>query len=204
MGFGSSYMYSSIVLLKWYTDITMTRFVALLRGINVGGNNSIKMSTLKEAFEKSGLKNVLTYINSGNVIFESDEKKTGKLTEEIEKMLSKTFHYKARVIVKSQDQIQQIVANVPKEWQSRKDIRCYVGFLSDVVDAKIAAREIILKEGVDSLKTGTGVFYMTSLLSALTKSAFNKLVGTKIYQEMTIRNYNTTRKILALMESKLS
>lgn len=175
------------------------KYVALLRGINVGGNNIIKMLTLKEAFEERGFKNVLTYINSGNVIFESDEEDGEKLTSKIETMLSITFHYKARVIVKSHEQIKHIVANVPKEWKTSIDIRCYVGFLADSVTEE-AIKEVRIKEGVDSLKVEQGVLYMTTVLSALTKSEFNKLTGKKIYQDMTIRNYNTTQKILALME----
>ena len=93
------------------------------------------------------------------------------------------------------------MAGVPKEWKSRTDIRCYVGFFSDVINTKTAAKEVVLTEGVDSLKTGSGVLYLTSLISGLTKSGLNKLVGTKIYQEMTIRNYNTTKKLLALMDN---
>jgi uncharacterized protein (DUF1697 family) len=177
------------------------KYVALLRGINVGGNNLIKMLALKEAFEEHGYTNVITYINSGNVVFESEEKSSAKITEQLEAMLSKTFNYKARVVVRSHEQIKQIVADVPKEWNTSSDIRCYVGFLADAVTEEEIA-EVKAREGVDSLKVANGVLYMSSLLSALTRSAFNKLPAYKIYQDMTIRNYNTTRKILALMETK--
>lgn len=177
------------------------KYVALLRGINVGGNNLIKMLALKEAFEKSGFKNVRTLINSGNVIFESDEKDSEKLTKKLEDMLTKTFNYNARVMVRSHEQVKQIVAAVPNEWKTSTDLRCYVGFLAESVTDD-AIKEVGVREGVDSLKVGPGVLYMTTLLSALTKSAFNKLIGKKIYQDMTIRNYNTTKKLLALMEQQ--
>ena len=65
----------------------MTKYVAFLRGINVGGNNKVEMPKLKKAFESSGYKNVATYINTGNVIFESDKKNPGTLAQEIEKIL---------------------------------------------------------------------------------------------------------------------
>jgi uncharacterized protein (DUF1697 family) len=177
------------------------KYVALLRGINVGGNNLIKMLALKEAFEESGFTNVLTYINSGNVIFESDEKSSEKLTKKLEDMLTTAFSYKARVIVKSHEQIQQVATGVPHDWKTKKNIRCYVGFLAESVTDEVI-KEVGVREGVDSLKVGHGVLYMSSLLNALTKSAFNKLPGKKIYQDMTIRNYNTTQKILSLMDGK--
>lgn len=177
------------------------KYVALLRGINVGGNNPVKMSELKMAFEKYGHKNVLTYINSGNVIFESVEESSEKLTKELESLLTKTFKYDARVVVRSQEQMKKTVKSVPSGWNTRTDIRCYVGFL-----ARPATKEeiagVTVREGVDSLKVENDALYMTSLVSKLTKSAFNKLPSSALYKEMTIRNYNTTKKILALMEEE--
>lgn len=175
------------------------KYVALLRGINVGGNNIIKMLALKETFEKSGFRNVSTYIQSGNVIFESEEKDIKKITKTLEATLTKTFNYNARIIVKSDKQMQQIVENIPLEWNRRSDIRCYIAFLLEPLSEKDAVKEITLKENVDSLKIGPGVLYMTTVLSELTKSKFNKLASTKIYKEITIRNYNTTKKIIAVM-----
>ena len=177
------------------------KYVAFLRGINVGGNNIIKMLALKEAFEKSGFENVSTFIQSGNVIFESKEKNITKLTEQIESMLSKSFNYKARSIIKSHEQMKQIIKDVPREWNTSDKIRCYMGFLSDVIDAKEGAKEVKLREGVDTLKVAPGVLYMTSVLKEITKSAFTKLIGTPLYKEMTIRNYTTIKKLFAKMEA---
>lgn len=178
------------------------KYVAFLRGINVGGNNIIKMLALKESFEKNGFDNVKTYIQSGNVLFESKETDHKKLTQKIEAMLSKTFNYKARVIIESHEQLKQVIAHAPKEWNTRTDIRCYIGFLSDLVSVEDALKEVEVKEEVDSLQTTPGVLYMTSLLNQLTKSKFNRLASKPIYKEMTIRNYTTTRKLLALMEDE--
>lgn len=178
------------------------KYVALLRGINVGGNNLIKMLALKEAFEMIGLKSVITYIQSGNVIFESDEKDSEKLTKKLETMLTKTFAYNARIVVKSHDQVKKIIADVPHEWNTSNDLRCYIAFILEPLTAADAVKEVGIKEGVDSLKVGPDVLYMSTLLSALTKSQFNRLASRKVYKEMTIRNYNTTKKLLALMEQK--
>lgn len=175
------------------------KYVALLRGINVGGNNIIKMASLKTCFEDSGYTNVITYIQSGNVIFESVEKDTKKLTKSLEDLLTKSFNYHARVIIKSQKQLEEIVADVPGDWKKRKDIRCYIAFLSDFITPKEAAAEIVLREDVDLMKIGNGCLYFTSLVSEITKSKLNKLVGLKVYKEMTMRNYNTSQKLVSLM-----
>lgn len=178
----------------------MTRFVALLRGINVGGNNVIKMTDLKTAFEKHGFLDVTTFIQSGNVIF-SSPKKHEALIKEIEKMLSDRFSYTAKIVLLSKDQLQTVLDNVPADWKKEKDIRCYIAFLKDSVTPDDIARDISINEEVDSLKVGKHALYMTTKLSGLTKSGFNKMIGKKIYQDMTIRNYNTSRKLLELMES---
>jgi uncharacterized protein (DUF1697 family) len=176
------------------------KYVALLRGINVGGNNAVKMSDLKVAFEKLGHTSVRTYINSGNVVFESNEKSIAKLTKDLEEVISSTFTYEARVLVKSHPQMKVIVENVPEEWNTRTDIRCYVSFIMEPVQMEDAVKEVDLRDGIDFLKVGPGALYMTTMVSGLTKSAFNKLIGKKVYQDMTMRNYNTTKKILGLME----
>jgi hypothetical protein len=74
------------------------QYLALLRGINVGGKNIIKIVDLKASFEAMGFSNVLTYIQSGNVVFQSDEKDKAVLATRIEKGLSKRFDFLARVV----------------------------------------------------------------------------------------------------------
>ncbi len=178
------------------------KYVALLRGINVGGKNTVSMAALKIAFEKMGHTAVHTYINSGNVVFASDEKNIQKLTKTLESTLIETFKYNARVLVKSHEQMKQVVVNVPKDWNTDTDIRCYVSFMMEPLNAAAAANEVDLREGVDFLKVGPEVLYLTTRVSGLTKSAFNKLIGKKIYQDMTMRNYNTTKKLLGLMDQE--
>lgn len=94
----------------------------------------------------------------------------------------------------------QVAAAVPKDWKTRTDIRCYLSFLFPPLDAKEEAKGIKVREGIDWLDAGPGVLYMTTLTSGLTKSAFSKMAGAPIYKNMTIRNYNTLKKLLGLME----
>lgn len=158
------------------------------------------MKDLKEALEKNGLQNVNTYIQSGNVIFESDEIDNKKLTEKLEKLLSQTFSYQASIVLLTKDQLKKILTDVSKAWKTNHDIRCYLAFIKAPTTSEQVTPYITRKEGVDFIAPGEGVIYMTTLMSGLTQSGFTKLIGTKIYKELTMRNYNTSQKLLALME----
>jgi len=174
-------------------------YVALLRGINVGGKNSIKMSELKICFENAGFENVVTIINSGNVIFTADQKED-VLVGLTESAIKGVFGLEIKVVIVSKKNIIEIVKNVPLSWKTKSNIRCNIAFLRKNSSVDTIMESVRINETVDYLDRGPGVVYMTTLLSGLTKSYFNKMVGTKIYKEITIRNYNTTRKILEIME----
>jgi uncharacterized protein (DUF1697 family) len=176
------------------------KYIALLRGINVGGNSIIKMTDLKKAVEEIGFTSVSTFIQSGNIIFESNESNVNKITAKLEDTLLKKFQINSRIIVKTLEQLKKIISEVPADWNKRQDLRCYMAFVREPVSARDVMGEIKLKEGVDFVKAGDGVVYMSTLLSGITKSGFTKLVGTKIYKDITIRNYNTAQKLLAMMQ----
>src|SRR3989344_9303182 len=143
----------------------MTKFVAFLRGINVGGKNIIKMADLKACFEKNNFQNISTFIQSGNVLFESDPKNIQELENTLEKILSKQFSYKSTILVRSESQINDVVENVPKNWKSRKDLRCYIAFIKEPVTSEQVLKEVVVKEGIDFVKAGPDVLYMSTLLS---------------------------------------
>ncbi len=176
------------------------KYVALLRGVNVGGKSIIKMADLKEAVEKCGLINVRTYIQSGNVIFESDEEGAGKIAAKLEDSLLRAFNFEIRVIVMNRAQFTDILAEVPADWKMRQDLRCYLAFIREPVTVQDVIQEIKLTAGVDSVKAGKGVLYLSTLLSGLTKSGFSKLITTKVYKDITIRNYRTAQNLLELMQ----
>ena len=94
----------------------ITRYIVLLRGINVGGNNIIKMTDLKTCFEEMGFTNVVTYIQSGNVLFDNQGNNQIQLTEQIEKALSGRFDYNSRVFLIFQQDLIQIVNNAPEDF----------------------------------------------------------------------------------------
>jgi uncharacterized protein (DUF1697 family) len=179
-----------------------TKYVAFLRGINVGGKNIIKMAALKEVVEKCGYRNVSTFIQSGNVIFEAEEDNIKKVANHLEESLSKAFNYQSKIVLVSHDQLRRVLSEVPNKWKNHDDLRCYIAFIIEPVTAEAVLAEVKLKEGIDSAEVGKGVLYMSTLLSGITKSGFTKLIGTKVYKYITIRNYNTAQKILERMDIK--
>jgi uncharacterized protein (DUF1697 family) len=177
------------------------KYVALLRGINVGGKNIIKMVDLKLAFDNNGLVNVSTFIQSGNVIFESDNKNIIDIETKIEKFLSQRFGYLATVVVLNINKLIEVVDKMPIEWQDTNNWRGYVAFVKRPLTPAEVAREIKINPAVDQLKIGENVIYMSTLKSGLTKSGFGKMIGTNIFKQITIRNFNSTKKILGLMKN---
>jgi uncharacterized protein (DUF1697 family) len=177
------------------------KYVALLRGINVGGNNIIKMMELKACFEKLGFANVASFIQSGNIIFESPVKNSIILVNKIEKALSKSFKYKSTVVLVSDKQLKQVVNGAPKGFgQNPAKYRYDVLFLRPSLSTKDALKQLSLKEGVDEAFAGKGVLYFSRLDSRATQSKLNRVASLPMYQEMTIRNWNTTTKLYALTE----
>ena len=176
-------------------------YVALLRGINVGGSNLIGMTALKTCFEAQGFRDVSTYIQSGNVLFAAARTSTPALAATIEKALSKTFGYDARVVLRSSEQMQAIVDGAPPAFGKRPtEFRYDVIFLRAPLTADDALTAINPKPGVDRAFPGNGVVYTSRLISKASQSRLSRIVGTPQYQNMTIRNWNTTTKLLALMQ----
>ncbi len=184
----------------------METYVALLRGINVGGKNLIKMPALKACFETGGFEDVTTYIQSGNVIFRSARSASAAMTRRIEEMLTATFgHYTASVVLRTRAQMRAVVNGAPKGFGSEPaEYRYNVIFLKEPVTARAALKAVPTREGVDAAHAGTGVLYFSNLMSRASQSRLSKLVSLPIYQSMTIRNWNTTTKLLAMMDGRVA
>lgn len=181
----------------------MPRYVALLRGINVGGKNPIPMPALKASFEDDGFSDVRTYIQSGNVLFDAPSSNQAELVRRIERILRKAFaHYDASVVLRSKSQMRAIVDRAPKGFGTEPGRYRYdVVFLKAPLTAKSAIKDVSTKEGVDRIWAGTGVLYMSRLDSRATQSRLNRIASLPIYRHMTIRNWNTTTKLRALLDA---
>ena len=179
----------------------MATYVALLRGINVGGKNLIKMPALKACFEAGGLRNVSTYIQSGNVLFGSPERGSAGLTRRIEGMLGEAFDYQTSVVLRSHAQMRAVVERSPKGFGSSPATYRYdVIFLKGTLTAKTAMKSVLTRDGVDEAHAGTGVLYFSRLISRASQSRLSRIASTPVYQSMTIRNWNTTTRLLQMMD----
>lgn len=174
-------------------------YVALLRGINVGGNNIIKMEALRTEFERMGFAQVSTYIQSGNVLFFSSIDDTDKIEKKLEKALSTRFNYKARVLVRSRREMQATVKHFPRRFAD-KNWKHNVIFLSKAIDSKNILKQRMIKKDIEEVAYYKGVLFWSAKLSDLTRSTMLKLSSRPEYKEMTIRNTNTTKKIVALLK----
>jgi uncharacterized protein (DUF1697 family) len=181
----------------------MNQYVALLRGINVGGNNLIKMTDLKACFEGEGFQDVVTYIQSGNVVFAAGESNPAKLTRKLENALCAAFDYGASVVLRSEKELRDIVRRAPKGFGSQASKYRYdVIFLKAPLSAAVAMKSILTKQGVDEAHAGIGVLYFSRLIAKATQSQLGRIVGQPVYKSMTIRNWNTTTKLLALLDRR--
>lgn len=176
------------------------RYVALLRGINVGGNNVIKMSDLRDAFTALKLDDVTTYIASGNVLFSAEATDTTKLTTTIEKALGKRFAFDCRIVLVSARALADVITQAPKAFGKDPDRYRYdVLFVKPPLDPQAALREVPLKPGIDEAHAGAHALYFRRLGAKATQSHLPKLVTRPIYKHLTIRNWNTTTKLAHLI-----
>ena len=179
---------------------TSNVFVALLRGVNVGGNNMISMSSLKKSFETLGFTDVVTYINSGNIIFKSKEADARKLETRIEKMLSKEYQLDSKVVLRSLPEMARLVQSLPRNWGGDSNWRYNVIFLRHTIDSEDILRELELKQDIEEVVYCPGALFWSAQISELTRTNMLKLSSRKMYLDMTIRNQNTTRKLYELMK----
>lgn len=173
----------------------MTRYVALLRGVNVGGI-TLKMVDVQAVFSGLGLSNVKTVLASGNVLFDSDDE-AADLKPRIEKALSDRFGYEAWVHVVDLDTIERIVRDFPFD-SGREGWHPYVIFTSDDGLADdLLALEGSLDNEQESIRRGNGVVYWTVERGSTLSSTFGKATGRARYKETTTtRNLRTLQKLL--------
>lgn len=178
------------------------KYVALLRGINVGGKNMIKMAQLRVCLENSGFGNVQTYIQSGNIIFETGDSGKVAITKKVEQAIEKEFGLKIPVVVLSKKELETVAAELPKGWMKKADWKYNYLFLKEPYDMKEVVAAIgELKPDIEEMIVGKGVLYQSMLLKKFGSTTGGKLAGTPVYKIITIRNHNTVTKLLALMQA---
>jgi len=171
----------------------MDRYISLLRGVNLGKHNKVNMLRLKGIYEKLGFKRVETYIQSGNVLFESPEKNHTKLILKIEDGIAKSFGFEVPVFIRTRVEMQKVIRNNP--FAGRDENAIYVTFLSNAL--KNAAVDEIEKN-----KGATEEYYIDDREIYLyypdgygkTKLS-NNFFEKKLKVEATTRNWKTVNAL---------
>jgi len=174
----------------------MKTYIALLRGINVGGHKKVAMATLRESLSNSGLTNVKTYIQSGNIVFKSEENNTKKLEEKIQQLIELHFGFLVPIIVKTKQELQQVFDNCT--FPEEKKIKSYFIVLDAIPNTKdIKEVESLTYENEEFSIINNCLYFYSSTGYGRTKfnmSTFEK----KLKVNATSRNYNTINKLLSL------
>ncbi|WP_440961313.1 DUF1697 domain-containing protein [Paenibacillus nitricinens] len=181
----------------------MTIYIALLHGINVGGHKIIKMQDLKTMLQSLGFHNVRTYIQSGNVVFESDEESESLLSGVIERQIHEVFGFEVSVMIRTLAEMEEVITNNPFQLTDPEAFkRGYVSFLPAVPSAEALDKLRIYEEGPDKLRFAGREMYVLYEISVsqspLFKVSFDKILGMSV----TARNWNTVNKLVAMGRMK--
>lgn len=181
----------------------MNTYIVLLRGINFGGRNKIPMSALRLCLEQAGFTDVMTYIQSGNVILRSSLSQE-QTAEVIEKLLPENFLLDSPIVktlVLSTALLRATFDNKPAGFGDQPDKYHSDAIFLIGIDVAEAMKVFTPREGVDVVSPGEGVIYSQRLSAERTKSRLNRIIGTIPYQSMTVRNWNTVMRLLQLAQN---
>lgn len=178
-----------------------SRFLALLRGINVGGKNVIRKQELKRCFEDLGFGSVRTYIQSGNILFRAGETRVKTLTRTIEKGLSERFSYTTQAVVLSYQQYAFSVAAASEDWGNDDKRQHNALFtLGDLQPEEVIPELPPLKAELETVTTGPGVIFWSASKKHLSRTTMMKLSALPVYKQLTVRNHNTVLKLRDLFK----
>lgn len=173
------------------------QFVALLRGINVGGKNRVEMPRLKNVFERLELGAVRTYINTGNVLFTADSR--GDLPSDLTEAIADEFGFEIPVLVVDASRFLAVAASIPSDWRNDSSMKCDVMFLWEHVDEPAVVESLGPKDGIDHLRYVPGAVIWRVDRENINQTRLARIVGTDLYRAMTVRNCNTVRKLADLI-----
>ncbi len=174
------------------------KYVAFLRGINVGGNNVIKMDKLKAGFESLGFKNVKTFIQSGNVIFDSAMTNSEAIGKKIEAGLLKEYGSEIKVMVRTSDEIDKMIELDPfKNIPADKKTKLYVCFAHDEIKSKPKLPIISEKEACEIIAIeGKELFVVSREIKNGRYGFPNIFIEKELAKYSTTRNWNTICKMM--------
>lgn len=173
----------------------MERYIAFLRGVNISGKNKVAMAELKKGFEALGFREVKTYLNSGNVIFSSDDDNIEGFTSRIEAMIKNQFGLDIPVFVVSKEVLEDILHNAPDWWDNEnKEIYDNLIFIMPPATFAEVFNEIgEPKEELEKIKD-----YENAIFWSFSRNWWGKTASANISNKLTIRTANTVRKIVGM------
>jgi uncharacterized protein (DUF1697 family) len=171
--------------------------VALLRGINVGGNALVRMADLRACFGSLGFERVQTYIASGNVLFDADP--GGELATSIEAALERRFELPLKVVVLDKGAYERIVGAIPDHWIGDAAVRANVAFVRPGTHAPTVVGDLQPDPAIEEVLALDGAILWATRREAINRSVIRKLLAVPAYKELTIRNLNTTLKLAELL-----
>jgi uncharacterized protein (DUF1697 family) len=169
-----------------------TEYIALLRGINAGTLRRVEMGKLKQLFERLGYTRVSTYLNSGNILFETGQK-AEEVRWRVENSLKDELGYAIPTLVKSDMELQSIINTIPAAWQNNTEQRTDVAFLFPEIDIEKTLSDLPVKRDFIRLLYVPGAVIWNLDRKNLYKSHLSKIISHPHYQLMTVRNVNTAR-----------
>ena len=180
------------------------KYIALLRGINVGGKNKISMPELRLLFEKQGFTNIVTYINSGNVAFDSDITDTAQIKSICESIIFDTFGFTISVAIFPATDIVDALAHAPGWWNTEPDSKHNAIFVLAPMTAERICTEVgEAKPEYEKIMSYGQVIFWSAPLSTFSRTRWSKIVQSKLaYNNITIRNANTALKLAELAQVK--
>jgi len=177
------------------------RYVAFLRGINVGGHNKIKMEILREMFAALRFENVKTYINSGNVIFETSETDENALTAEIERAIQSEFSLSIKVMIRTIDEIKDIIKNNPFAGQFENNKDLHVLFTDEELPEDKRRLLLSNNNGNEQFSVRNREIFCLLRVGVSDSLLGKDYIGKKLKVSATARNWRTVNKILELFPS---
>ncbi len=174
------------------------KYAAFPRGINVGGHNKIKMDSLRETFAALGFENVKTYINSGNVIFETSETDDNKLAAEIEKAIEAEFSLTIKVMVRTMAEIEDIIKNNPFAGQFENDKDLHVLFTDEELTEEKRGLLLSNNNENEQFTVRNREIFCLLRISVLDSLLGKDYIGKKLKVSATARNWRTVNKIAGL------
>ncbi len=177
----------------------MNKYVALLRGINVGGKNKVSMPELKELFQQNGFYDVITYINSGNIIFSSEDSDIESLKRQAETLILERFRLSLSVMVISADDLGEALHRAPAWWDVDKESKHNAIFVIPPTTVNEVFQEVgEIKPEYEQVGYFGRVIFWSAPLKTFSRTRWSNVVGSSVYDKITIRNSNTFKKLAEL------